>query len=176
MLALNSPSVSPTMLITIPFGQAKKTASAALVLIKKSECSTVAAMFMPGRGSASILLWRKKTPPRCSFLMGVNDAMPSLHPPSTVSSPLPLQMHQPPPTSNGWGQCGSARNLEQGNSPVSFSRGELAGQTQGHVHFYLHLLPPSSCTTINKLMENKLGAGRLAHAIIPFLKPTTALT
>lgn len=39
MLALNSPSVSPTILITIPFGRAEKATRAALVLIKKSECA-----------------------------------------------------------------------------------------------------------------------------------------
>lgn len=49
MPALNSPSVSPTILITIPFGQAKKTASTALVLIKKSELATLAAFLHPFR-------------------------------------------------------------------------------------------------------------------------------
>jgi hypothetical protein len=47
MLALNSPSVSPTILITVPFGQAKKTALAALVLIKKNEATILAASIGP---------------------------------------------------------------------------------------------------------------------------------
>lgn len=90
--------------------------------------------------------------------------------PSTVSSPLPLHTQLPPATSNGQGQCGSARHIGQGNSSIPLSQEELAGQMQGHVHFYLHLLPPSSCNAINKLMENKWGG---VHAVIPFLKPTT---
>lgn len=65
MPALNSPSVSPTILITIPFGQARKTASTALGLIKKSELAILAAStgwFRPGR-ALTILLPEKKTPP-----------------------------------------------------------------------------------------------------------------
>lgn len=62
MPALNSPSVSPTTLITIPFRQATKTASAALVLIKKSELATLAAsVSRSGRqGALTILLPGKK--------------------------------------------------------------------------------------------------------------------
>lgn len=58
MPALNSPSVSPTILITIPFGQAKKTASTALVLIKKSELAILAAFLGPfrlGRGPDNLI-------------------------------------------------------------------------------------------------------------------------
>lgn len=65
MPALNSPSVSRTILITIPFGQARKTASTALVLIKKSELAILAAStgwFRPGR-ALTILLLEEKTPP-----------------------------------------------------------------------------------------------------------------
>lgn len=64
MPALNSPSVSPTILITIPFGQARKTASTALVLIKKSELAILAAStgwFRPGR-ALTILLLQQKAP------------------------------------------------------------------------------------------------------------------
>lgn len=85
MLALNSPSVSSTMLITIPFGQAKKTASTALVLIKKSELSILAATIGPcdvqaRKGLCVNLIMEEENTSLGSFLMGVNDAMPSLHP------------------------------------------------------------------------------------------------
>lgn len=72
MLALNSPSVSPTILITIPFGQARKTASTALVLIKKSELAILAASigrFRPGRGPDNLITGEENTSP-CSFLIG----------------------------------------------------------------------------------------------------------
>lgn len=68
MPALNAPSVSPTILITIPFGQAKQTAWTALVLIKKSELAILAASTGPPQhsgqeGTLTILLRQKKTPP-----------------------------------------------------------------------------------------------------------------
>lgn len=85
MLALNSPSVSPTMLITIPFGQAKKTASAALALIRKSERSILAATIGPcpvqaRKGLRVNLIMEEENTSLCSFLMGVKNAVPSLHP------------------------------------------------------------------------------------------------
>lgn len=72
MPALNSPSVSPTILITIPFGQAKKTALTALVLIKKSELAILAASigpFRPGRGPDNLITGEENIS-LCSFLIG----------------------------------------------------------------------------------------------------------
>lgn len=71
MLALNSPSVSPTILITIPFGQTRKTASTALVLIKKSELAILAAsigQFRPGRGPDNLITGENTS--LWSFLIG----------------------------------------------------------------------------------------------------------
>lgn len=107
MLALNSPSVSPTMLITIPFGQAKKTASAALVLIKKSELSTLAATIGPcnvqaRKGLRVNLIMEEENTSLCSFLMGVKDAMPSPHPLNSEFT-SPITNASAPATSNGVG-------------------------------------------------------------------------
>lgn len=71
MLALNSPSVSPTILITIPFGQARKTALTALVLIKKSELAILAASigrFRPGRGPDNLITGENTS--LCPLLIG----------------------------------------------------------------------------------------------------------
>lgn len=78
MPALNSPSVSPTILITIPFGQAKKTASTALVLIKKSELAILADFlgpFRPGR-PLTILLLEKQMPPSSFLIQWTRDTLP----------------------------------------------------------------------------------------------------
>ena len=122
MLALNSPSVSPTILITIPFGQAKKTASTALVLIKKSELAILAAFlgpFRPGRGPDNLITGEANA----SLLL-----------------PDPVDMWYPPSNPQPWiclfhyecicpqqpVQPGSLRHAGQGDSYVSLSQGESA--------------------------------------------------
>lgn len=174
MPALNSPSVSPTILITIPFGQAKKTASTALVLIKKSELAILAAFlspFRPGMGPDNLITGHQNTsllPP---------DPVNTPHPPSNPQQRIRLFHYEcicpQQPVTARVTQTHRAREQLCFLKPRGVSRAN-----GGHVHLWLHLLPLPHAPTINKLIDrqsDRLKRCGSLHVIISYTSRTLCL-